>query len=166
MLEGLLLYFEIYNTETETKFGTLKIPTEVFLEHRGLWFSVCLVGVLHDVHRVAWLGHRCKLCGQTVTRMSLPLHVLAVRTGLTLVLITGVLMITQVAVPEFAEELVSGQVFFSRQALRAFIPPPCFLFMQMHLPMEVTVASLVLSLGCGTRRQEALFSLAKAKQNR
>ena len=59
MFEGFVLYLEIYNTET--KFGTLKIPTEVFLEHRRLWFSVCLVGVLHDVHRVAWLGHKCKL---------------------------------------------------------------------------------------------------------
>lgn len=105
--------FETYNTET--KFGALKIPTEVFLEHRGLWFSVCLVGVLHDVHRVTWLGHRCKSLWTIMTRMSnvyVLLHVLTVRTGLTLVLITGVLLITQAAVPEFAEKLVSGQVSF------------------------------------------------------
>lgn len=117
MLEGLFLYFEI---NTETKFGTLKIPTEVFLEHRGLWFSVCLVGVLHDVHRVAWLGHRCKSLWTIMTRMSMSLHVLTVRTGLTLVLITGVLLITQAAVPAFAEKLASGQVFLLASGFEIF----------------------------------------------
>ena len=97
-----------------------------------------------------------------VTRTSLSSHVFAVRTGLTLVLITGVLLITQVAVPEFAEKLVSGEVFLFASHFESFQHARRFVFMQMHLHLEVTVASLVFSSGCGTRRQEALiFHLLK-----